>query len=61
MKNEIVFVPVGVGTHCRGSTVFCLPRQDERMDVNGPENPQFVPEVDGVFGNGVGSFRGLRF
>ena len=52
---------VGAGTRSGRSSLFCLSRQDERMDVNGPGNPGFISQGHGAFGNGSGSFHGLLF
>jgi hypothetical protein len=61
MKDEIASMSVGTGTHCGRSSLFCLSRQDERMDVNGSGNPGFISQGHGIFGNGFGPFNGLLF
>ena len=61
LKNEIAFMPFGTCTHSGRSSLFRLSGQDERMDVNNPENPGLISQNYGVSGNGFGSTDGLFF
>ena len=59
IRDEIVLLPDRVGTHSGRGSIFCLSRQDERVDVSYTGNPGQVSQNHGVIGNGSGPVASL--
>ena len=51
LTNEIAFLSARPRTHSGRPSLFCLPRQDENMDVNGPGNTGSISQGPGISGN----------
>ena len=49
--NEIAFLFIRPRTHSGRPSLFCLPRQNENMDVHGPGNTGSISEGPGISGN----------
>ena len=52
MKHEITVLSDRTCPYSGRTSILCIPRQNEKMDVNGPENPGAPPQGHGAIGDG---------